>query len=263
MGLDLDESTRTIGRFEVMERTDKRLLLFARSRTQTHHLMQARWYLAALVVALPALGASWDRAAAAVLLFLTSIAFAIVVMIDFMRLATEGKIASVEHRFDLEPGTEDSYRGVASAGRLVIDDRALTMPIRDVRVLSETIPRGGEEVCRVYVILDEVIVALESTKSRVVALRIAGLVRKSLGMAPLSGVQREMPVGTGGGWAVLFFFVALVAPMICAPMGMALAPSRVAALGAAFVVVLVGLEHVLAIPMREAAGAYIERNLRT
>jgi hypothetical protein len=99
-----------------------------------------------------------------------------------MRMATEGKIVCVEHRFDLEPGTPERHRAAASAGRLAIDDRALTMPVRDVRVL--------------------------------------------------------------------FILVAVVAPMICSPMGLALAPSHVAALGAAFA-------------QCRAASDYLDRNLRT
>lgn len=265
MGLEFEDDAPAIGRFDVEQNAGGRLVLVARSRTQTGAVERARWYLGALVVFLPALGgAAWGGIAAAFFLGLTGIVFAVIVMVDFNRLASEGSIVVVEHRFDLERGTPESYRDMRSSGRLVVDDRPMALPIHDVRVISETVSKTGAEICRVYVVLEGTVLLLDTTESRVTALRLASLVRKAIGTELPSG-HRHFSAAAGGAWTAAFFFVAFVMPLLVAPMAtvFAASPLHVALLGGAVVAGLVGMQYALAIPMRAAVADYIERNLRT
>lgn len=266
MGLEFEDGMQSIGRFDVVERGDGRLRLSARARSDTHTVRWARWVVGVFVVVMPAFGgAMWGGVAVAFFLGLTGMTFAILVMIDFSRVSTEGTFFTVEHRFELETSTPESYRSSDKAGSLVVDDRRMALPVRDVRVLAQSVPRTGEEVCRVYVILDGIVIVLESTKNRATALRLASLVRSALALPRLAGVVHEMAPGAGCAWSALFFLIALTAPFVLAPIGMTLvrSPSYVAVLGLALVVGLVALEHAFAIPMRASVREYIERHLKT
>jgi hypothetical protein len=263
MGLEFEEGTDSIGRFDIEERTARRLRLVARSRTQSFAMQWGRWPAALVLLLLCAWGAVMNPIAPSFFIGFGGITYAIIVMSDFPRVATRGVFSTVERSFVVESSSSESYRENERHAYVVVDGRAMSSPVRDVHVLCESVFRSeGQETCRVYVILEDQIITLETTGSRVTALRLAGLVRASAGLSPLAGTGgAEIPAGTGCLWSVLFYVVATIAPFVVAPL-----PTLVTSIGAKvacaglLVVGLVVLEHLFALPMRRAVRAHIRKN---
>jgi len=265
----------SVGRFDVAERSPGKLTLIARSRTDT---FAVKWAVVVASVLLPfLLAASTFAVQPAPMLagMFIGITVSVIYMIDFARVATQGMLRATERSFAIASaaGAQGAgYRTVPQSDGVVVavDGREMGEAIRDVKVLAEVLPnQGGTQVFRVYVIFEKSIVTLEATRNRLVALRLASLVRNALGMAPLTEIDGELP--TLGGCAMLFVLVIFELAVVAGGVvGIATAsestrgpvnPVHAGLIGVAMVACMFVVQRLSAMPMRGVMKAHWRENL--
>lgn len=126
MGLEFEDDdtpAQSLGRFDVEERTDGRVRLVARSRTQTHAMRWGRWPAAVVLVGLCGWGATLNPVMPCFLLGMGGVMYAVIVMIDFTRLAALGVFSTVEHSLEIEATRPLAYRDGDGKSRVLVDGK--------------------------------------------------------------------------------------------------------------------------------------------
>lgn len=211
---------------------------------------------------------------AIMIMLIAGLMLSFAVMADFGRAASSGLFVMAERSLEISRRAAGAggYRSGAGTTQttVVLDGREMGEALHDVKVLSETPPgRNAKTVYRVYLVFERTIVTLEVTRSLLVAIRLAGLVRRALRSQPSERVGSETP--TGGGCLVTGVMVIAEIGVVAAGIG-ALVTTTDRELGAGgvdtvgviatgTVIAMFAVQRLLALPMRRAMREHVLQNL--
>lgn len=263
-----------VGRFEVVERSDECLKLVSRSRSEAYAV---RWGAVAGAVLFPAgcvASAMYGGQVMALMIgMFGGIMVAVLMMLDFARIATAGTFTMTERSLEILRSQADmtGYReGSGAAVALWMDGRLSRERLRDVLVLAEPpLTQGARAIFRVYLVLERGIVTLEVTRNKLAALRLASLVRRTLGLPPLEAIGDEHIIGTG--CLVTALVVVLELTVVAAGIFLIATTTQrdfatadvtlVGVITTGMVLSMIGVKYLCAIPVGRAVRDHVRLNL--